>query len=91
MEWKLNDEKNLIIEFNSESIKSEFDELKEKFIGDLRRKLNNFRIELELNVNKSKDKNYKLSRLEFYKKLAEQNPALEELRIRLGLDVENEP
>ncbi len=85
-----NEKKDLVLEFNSGSIQSEFEGIKEKFMSQIRIHFNNFKIETVYKLNQEKVENYTLSKKEQFQKLVEKNPSLELLRIRLDLNIEND-
>ncbi len=81
---------NLVLEFNSGSIQAEFEAIKEPFMLALRTHLNNFKVDAVLKINSEKVENYTLTRKEQFMKLVEKNPALDTLRKRFDLDIEND-
>ncbi|MFA7616647.1 MAG: hypothetical protein WCY16_08735 [Weeksellaceae bacterium] len=74
------------IEFNSSSLITEFEQLKERLTLFLREKLNNEVFELIPVEVEGKSVNYIKSKSEIFKEMAERNPNLIKLKNELGLD-----
>ena len=53
----------------------------------IRKKLNNYKIELDINVNEQLEKQYVFSTHEKFEKLKEKNPDIALLKSTFGLDV----
>ncbi|MDT0551867.1 DNA polymerase III subunit gamma/tau [Urechidicola vernalis] len=71
----------------NENMKSQLMTHKPKLLKFLRQGLNNYGLELEIEVNEVADKKYAYTPQEKYAKLAEKNPFLSEFRKKLDLDV----
>lgn len=89
--WKLSDKNNIVFTFDSAAVSSEFEKIKENLLKELRTDLNNFKIQISSEISKTKiKKKYIKSRADIYKDIIKLNPMVEEIRIKLGLDIENE-
>lgn len=89
--WHIN---NHTIEFTFDSrvMILEFDKLKEDFLKNVRKKLNNFSIQTITKVSAiKKTKSHIKTRREKFDDLVKINPNIEILRQKFGLDIENEP
>lgn len=73
--------------FNSHSSKVEFDKIKNTWIADLKKELNNFHIEVTAKVEVTdKNKPNIKQPIDVYKEMVSKNPNLEKLRKDLDLD-----
>lgn len=63
-------------------------EIKADLLAFLRKRLNNFGIDLQINIAEKKGQNKPYTPMDKFKKLAEKNPALLKLRERFDLDVD---
>lgn len=89
--WRLSDENNIIFTFDSAAVSSEFENIKENLLKELRKDFNNYKIQISSEISKSKiKKKYIKSRADIYKEIIKLNPMVEDIRIKLGLDIENE-
>lgn len=81
-------EGNLIhLEFPNSTIKVEVERAKYELLGYLRERLNNYDIDLSIEVNETAVKRYAYTTREKFEKLKEQNPLLESLRKEFDLDI----
>ncbi|MGF1554997.1 DNA polymerase III subunit gamma/tau [Paucihalobacter sp.] len=83
----LKDNFNLEVEVSNESSKIELERASNELMAYVRKKLKNYSINLEINVNDDIEKQYAFSPQEKYEKLKEKNPDIELLRKTFGLDV----
>lgn len=92
VDWKINEDKNVILNFDSEAMSIEFENLRDNFTINLREKLNNYYIQIEKVVNTvaSKKKHIK-SRKDIFEELVQINPNLTNLQKIMDLDIDNEP
>lgn len=84
---KLRDGNKLAIEFPNHTMKVELERAKGPLLDFIRRKLNNYDIELRIEVNEKAEKKYAYSTEDKYRKLLEKNPLLEKLRKTFDLDL----
>ena len=75
------------LEFPNHTIKVEVESAKNSLLNYLRKSLNNFEIDLEIEVNESEVKRYAYTPREKYEKLNEINPKLDQLRKEFDLDI----
>ena len=81
-------ERNLIhLVFPNETIKIEMEREKYELLQFLRKKLQNYDVDLSIEVDEKEMKRYAYTTKEKYEKLVEMNPLLEELRITFDLDI----
>jgi DNA polymerase-3 subunit gamma/tau len=79
---------NLIhLEFPNHTIKLEVERAKHKLLGFLRKKLQNYDINLSIEVNETSEKRYAYTAREKFEKLKEKNPLIDTLRKEFDLDV----
>ena len=79
----------LLFQVDNTAIEKDFIEQKINILGYLRRELNNFKINLELKVSTEAHVNdIPYTPSEKFKKLAEQNPAMMELKKKFDLEIE---
>ena len=90
--WRITNEKDIELTFDSSVMILEFDKNKEDFVKKVRKQLNNFHIKILTAISKeNKTKSHIKSRREIYEELVQKNPSIEKLRQSFGLDIENEP
>ena len=75
------------LDFSSASLVNEFDLQKERLMGFLREKLNNYSLEFETNIIHNHTENYIKSKSELFKEMAEENPLLLKMKEEFGLDL----
>ena len=81
-------EGNLIhLEFPNHTIKLEVERAKHELLGFLRKKLQNYDINLSIEVNETSEKRYAYTAREKFEKLKEKNPLIDTLRKEFDLDV----
>ena len=73
--------------FPNETIKVEVERDKYELLGYLRRELQNYNVDLVIEVNETEVKRYAYTTKEKYEKMREMNPNLEELRKAFDLDI----
>ena len=71
----------------NENMKSQLISHKPKLLKFLRTKLNNYSINLLIDVNEVSEKKYAYTPQEKYEKLKEKNPFIAEFRKKLDLDI----
>lgn len=90
--WNISNDLDIVFTFDSGAVSLEFEKIKDEFLKELRTEFNNFHIQAITKIAKTKSKKKHIkSRTDIYKELVKLNPKIEEIRIKLGLDVENEP
>jgi DNA polymerase-3 subunit gamma/tau len=75
------------LEFPNDTIKVEVEREKYELLGFLRKELNNYDIDLSIEVNETIAKRYAYTTREKYEKLLEKNPMLNKLREDFDLDL----
>ncbi|MFC7357323.1 DNA polymerase III subunit gamma/tau [Jejudonia soesokkakensis] len=75
------------LEFPNDTIKVEVEREKYELLGFLRKELNNYDIDLSIEVNETSAKRYAYTAREKYEKLREKNPMLDKLREDFDLDL----
>ncbi|WP_034258100.1 DNA polymerase III subunit gamma/tau [Altibacter lentus] len=75
------------LEFPNSTIKVEVERAKYELLGFLREKLQNYDIDLSIEVNETIEKRYAYTTREKFEKLREKNPLIEELRKEFDLDI----
>lgn len=75
------------LDFSSASLVNEFDLQKERLMGFLREKLNNYSLEFETNIIHNHTENYIKSKAELFQEMAEENPLLLKMKEEFGLDL----
>ena len=81
-------EGNLIhLQFPNNTIKTEVERAKYELLGFLREQLNNYDVDLSIEVNEEEVKRYAYTSKERYEKLMETNPLLEKLRQEFDLEI----
>ena len=75
------------LEFPNETIKVEVERAKYELLGFLREKLQNYDIDLSIEVNETAEKRYAYTPREKFEKLKEKNPLIEKLRKEFDLDI----
>ncbi|MCH2489135.1 MAG: DNA polymerase III subunit gamma/tau [Flavobacteriales bacterium] len=75
------------LEFPNSTIKLEVERAKYELLGYLREKLQNYDIDLSIEVNETAVKRYAYTPREKYEKLKEKNPLLDNLRKEFDLDI----
>lgn len=75
------------LEFPNSTIKVEVERAKHELLGFLRKKLNNYDVDLSIEVNETEIKRYAYTPREKFEKLKEKNPAIEKLRKDFDLDI----
>jgi DNA polymerase-3 subunit gamma/tau len=75
------------LEFPNETIKVEVERAKHELLGFLREKLQNYDIDLSIEVNETAEKRYAYTPREKFEKLKEKNPLIEKLRKEFDLDI----
>ncbi|HIB47979.1 MAG TPA: DNA polymerase III subunit gamma/tau [Flavobacteriaceae bacterium] len=81
-------EGNLLhLEFPNNTIKTEVERAKYELLGFLREQLNNYDVDLSIEVNEAEVKRYAYTPKEKFEKLKEKNPLIEKLRQEFDLDI----
>ena len=75
------------LEFPNDTFKVEVEREKYELLGFLRKELNNYDIDLSIEVNETSAKRYAYTAREKYDKLREKNPMLDKLREDFDLDL----
>ncbi|PKA84273.1 DNA polymerase-3 subunit gamma/tau [Ulvibacter sp. MAR_2010_11] len=75
------------LEFPNSTIKVEVERAKYELLGFLREKLQNYDVDLSIEVNETIEKRYAYTPREKFEKLKEINPMLEKLRTEFDLDI----
>ena len=75
------------LEFPNATNKVEVERQQYELLGHLRKTLNNFDINLSINVNEVMEKQYAYTPMEKYEKLKEKNPNIDTLRKTFDLDI----
>jgi DNA polymerase-3 subunit gamma/tau len=75
------------LEFPNETIKVEVERAKYELLGFLRKKLQNYNVDLSIEVNETAEKRYAYTPREKFEKLKEKNPMIEKLRKEFDLDI----
>lgn len=78
---------NIYLEYPNGTIKVEVERAKYELLGFLREKLQNYDIDLEIEVNETAEKKYAYTPREKFEKLKEKNPLIETLRQEFDLDI----
>ncbi len=73
--------------FPNETIKVEVERAKHDLLGFLRKELNNYEIDLSIEVNETETKRYAYTTREKFEKLKEKNPSIDLLRTTFDLDI----
>ncbi len=77
----------LHLEFPNNTIKTEVERARHKLLGFLREKLNNYNIDLSIEVNEAEIKRYAYTPKEKFEKLMEKNPLIDKLRQEFDLEI----
>ena len=80
-------EHTIYLEFPNETNKVELERNQGPLLQFIRKKLNNFKIDLDITVNETNEKQYVFSTVEKYQRLMEKNPNLELLKKKFDLDI----
>ncbi|QIE58511.1 DNA polymerase III subunit gamma/tau [Rasiella rasia] len=81
-------EGNLLhLEFPNNTIKTEVERAKFELLGFLREQLNNYDVDLSIEVNEAEIKRYAYTPKEKFEKLMEKNPLIDKLRKEFDLDI----
>ena len=92
VKWRLTSDKNIEFIFDSSAMVLEFENSKEHFLKSVRQKLNNYAIRAITKVSTSKEtKNHVKTRREIFQELVDKNPAVELLRQKFNLNIDNDP
>lgn len=83
---KLIDQK-IALEFPNETNKVELERHQGELLSFIRKKLNNYKVGLEITVNEEIEKQYVFSPQDKYKRFKEKNPAIETLKRTFDLDI----
>ena len=75
------------LEFPNNTIKTEVERAKYELLGFLREQLNNYDVDLSIEVNEAEVKRYAYTPKEKFEKLKEKNPLIEKLRQEFDLDI----
>jgi DNA polymerase-3 subunit gamma/tau len=75
------------LEFPNSTIRVEVERAKYELLGFLREKLQNYNVDLSIEVNETIEKRYAYTPREKFEKLKEINPMLEKLRTEFDLDI----
>lgn len=75
------------LEYPNHTIKEEMNRARSKILKFLRKRLENYEIDLNITVNEEAEKEYIYSDREKFEKMKEINPAIEKLRQEFGLDL----
>ncbi len=78
---------NIYIELPSKLMQSQLEKEKPRILRVLRAQLNNYSVDLIINVNEIQEKKYAYTPQEKYVKLKEKNPFIAEFRKKLNLDI----
>ncbi len=78
---------SVIVTLPNNLMKSQLDKGKPKLLRFLREKLNNYGIQITIEVNEVVEKKFAYTPQEKYEKLKEKNPLLEKLKNTFGLDI----
>ncbi|NER14042.1 DNA polymerase III subunit gamma/tau [Leptobacterium flavescens] len=84
---KLRDTNTIWIELPNDTMKKEIEREHYPLMEHLKKRLNNYKIELKITVNEVAAKKYAFTPQEKYEKLREKNPLLDKLRKEFDLDV----
>ncbi|WP_224490124.1 DNA polymerase III subunit gamma/tau [Robertkochia flava] len=84
---KLANEERIRIELPNDTMKKEVERDQYPLMEYLKKTLNNYYIELEVEVNEQTEKQYAFTPMEKYQKMREKNPALDFLRKELDLEI----
>lgn len=82
----LKDKHQIVFEFSSLSLSSEFDLQKDALKLMMREKLNNHSIEFNVEIRSEATQNFIKSKAEIFREMAEKNPVLLKMKNELGLD-----
>ena len=77
----------LHLEFPNNTIKTEVERARHGLLGFLREQLNNYNIDLSIEVNEAEVKRYAYTPREKYEKLKEKNPLIDKLRKEFDLEI----
>jgi DNA polymerase III subunit gamma/tau len=77
----------LHLEFPNNTIKTEVERARHRLLGFLREQLNNYNIDLSIEVNEAEVKRYAYTPKEKYEKLMEKNPLIDKLRKEFDLEI----
>lgn len=77
----------LHLEFPNNTIKTEVERARHELLGFLREQLNNYNVDLSIEVNEAEVKRYAYTPKEKYEKLMEKNPLIEKLRKEFDLEI----
>ncbi len=81
------EDSNIHITLPNKLMQSQLNSQKPRILGVIREKLNNFSIDLIIDVNEIQEKKYAYTPQEKYAKLKEKNPFIAEFRKKLNLDI----
>ncbi|WP_432410569.1 DNA polymerase III subunit gamma/tau [Rasiella sp. SM2506] len=77
----------LHLEFPNNTIKTEVERARHKLLGFLREQLNNYNVDLSIEVNEAEIKRYAYTSKEKFEKLMEKNPLIDKLRQEFDLEI----
>ena len=77
----------LHLQFPNNTIKTEVERARHKLLGFLRATLNNYDIDLSIEVNEAEVKRYAYTPKEKFEKLKEKNPLIDKLRKEFDLEI----
>ena len=80
-------EHTIYLEFPNETNKVELERNQGPLLQFIRKKLNNYKIDLDITINETNEKQYVFSTVEKYQRLMEKNPNLELLKKKFDLDI----
>jgi DNA polymerase-3 subunit gamma/tau len=83
---KILNETTLVVQFPNQIMKVELERAKNPLLKYLKGHLNNYDIQLQINVNEEDEKKYAYLPKDIYEKLKTMNPAIEKLRKTFDLD-----
>ncbi len=84
---KLEGQKTVLLKLDNKAQEHEVTEIKVELLGFIRHRLNNFEVELKTFIEKGAEEKGLYTSADKFKKMAEKNPMLEELKKRLDLDL----
>ena len=78
---------SIVIELPNHSMKEDLEQIQNTFLQYSYKKLNNYKIELQIIVNEEVSKKYAFTPQDKYEKLKEKNPLIDKLRSEFDLDI----
>ncbi|UZO80198.1 DNA polymerase III subunit gamma/tau [Aquimarina sp. ERC-38] len=77
----------IILELPNHSMKADLEQIQNSFLQYIYKELNNYKVELVINVNEEVSKKYAFTPQDKYEKLKEKNPLIDKLRSEFDLDI----